>query len=304
LRWVNRFGAAFVTYIQAYVLFNRLNGASCVQRWSEGISQFEEQWCAYIEILTFILCAAFVIYFTINEVDRQRSDRTKHSATQLCESGGTIADARGLLDLATCSVASDRKAILDEIDGRLEDVSKAVHVLVCSGMSTSRLRNASLAGVELEDAAHTESGGAFMFCALGVMWTTFLAFLNGTTLDLDLDLLLVCLSPCCCMVCAHRFWVCKLPPDERAFTFRSVNKLVGLYMPYLVVVGVFTPHTLSYHAAGIICNILFIGDSILIMSISFAGIDRIARVPCCGRRVAQILASRGFTICRSGRRAR
>merc|ERR1712232_545419 len=112
LRWINCFGAAFLAYMLGNAVFGRLRGEACVERWSHSIIQLEAAWCAHFEMLLYIISAVDFAYFGINEADRLRSTRAKQSATQLCESP----DATwGLLDGATCSVATDKKAILDEI---------------------------------------------------------------------------------------------------------------------------------------------------------------------------------------------
>jgi hypothetical protein len=283
-RWINLCCVALNNYLLASTFFDRSRGETCVERWSH---EFQPSTCTQWEFCFHLFFLAIMIYFIIAEEDRHRIARANVSSRQLRES------FTGTIDDATCSVEADRTSILKEIGDRTEEVDKAIEVLLRSGMSTARLRNAFLAGVEVEDAGLSESGAAFMHCALGLI----LAVFALPPIRYDVDWGVALLYTCCSMVCAYRFWISNLLPDEYAFTLRSAGK--GLLLDLLVWCAVRWSGLFDLFYQQLVYVLFYTFSSTLIVSISYAGIDRIARLPYFGRRLAQFLVLRGFPICKS-----
>jgi hypothetical protein len=227
-------------------------------------------------------CVTHIIYFAIVELDLERGLLAQASQRQLKHG----LHPEDFAEHALCSVEADQESILAEIRkaGVMDNVNKSIHILMQAGMSSKRLLRAFSAGVEVEDAAHAESGIAFLHCGFGFFVARDVLFLRHHQW---MDFLLAFFLASCSAMCAYRFWLSKSPPDVRAFTRRSANKVLLLFT-----VVAFVPHRPVIQRDAM--ALTYICISFLILLISMAGFDGIANLPFCGRKVAEFLALRGF----------
>eukprot|EP00913_Durusdinium_trenchii_P005378 g5014.t1 len=89
-------------------------------------------------------------FFLVAEVDRVRSMQIASEGQQLRRK------YEGSIRLAACSQQTDWRNIWEEIGPKVEEVDRAIHVLISAGVSSPALRRAAALGVPIEDAGHAE----------------------------------------------------------------------------------------------------------------------------------------------------
>ena len=97
----------------------------------------------------------FASLFLIAEFDRVRSLQIDREGQQLRK------QYDGSIRFASCSQETDQRNIWDEIGDKVEEVDRAIDVLISAGMSSPALRTAAKSGVDVKGAGHAELAIAF-----------------------------------------------------------------------------------------------------------------------------------------------
>eukprot|EP00928_Gymnodinium_smaydae_P096219 TRINITY_DN8449_c0_g1_i2.p1 TRINITY_DN8449_c0_g1~~TRINITY_DN8449_c0_g1_i2.p1 ORF type:complete len:208 (+),score=42.75 TRINITY_DN8449_c0_g1_i2:260-883(+) len=163
-------------------------------------------------------------------------------------------------------------------------------------MSTRGLRAAAKAGVDVKDAVHVESSiavsVAFMYPlnAWLLIWKDQNDFLNmhvGTMRVLVLSLLLIPILVILLLL--------RLDLDDRSFALKVVNKLA-----FVALLSMFPGSVRLYFQNLQVPDsflrdycIIWVALGLLALLLGAARLPRVARLPCCGRVVAQALVMRG-----------
>mmetsp|Transcript_79425 Transcript_79425/g.199580 ORF Transcript_79425/g.199580 Transcript_79425/m.199580 type:complete len:604 (-) Transcript_79425:41-1852(-) len=223
-----------------------------------------------------------VIFFGMSEVDRIWSMIDVQEAEMLRAGfSGSISDA-------CCTSPADAESIRAEIGDDVGKVDGTVQQLIRAGMSTSSLRLAAEAGVEVE--RFTSLGYAFAVL-VGTESVPYEVLLHSTD-SVVLDGFSAMSSTFA--ILSFIFWT-RSPLDSKIFAYLVLQKVVLLVQR--------PPHMLLkalWRHGSIDLATMLVGDAVsedimwaLVLALSIAGIHRIARIPLIGRRLAQFLVARG-----------
>ncbi|CAK9080339.1 unnamed protein product [Durusdinium trenchii] len=216
----------------------------------------------------------FASLFLIAEFDRVRSLQIDREGQQLRK------QYDGSIRFASCSQETDQRNIWDEIGDKVEEVDRAIDVLISAGMSSPALRTAAKSGVDVKGAGHAEL--AIAFTVLGPLqgvnilqtikqpWpsTWFgramsISAAVGSLARLTLTIIL-----------------CFSPTDQRRFILKVLTKLVATVL-FLLVFSVITIVFEWRGAADAVFVMLFVLDVIFVLSLFFGalGIDGTLALP-------------------------
>jgi len=235
------------------------------------------------------LSSILVCFFFLSEVDRARSEVASREADFLSQG------YKGSIRHAACSVKSDAEDILSEIGSKSSEVDKAIQVLMRAGMWNRSLRAAAEAGVDVKGAAHMEFAMPLTSWAVQLVLLSFLlSFHDEVSRMLGLVNLILQLS-----------WfalVAYLPQDRRAFGIKAMSKLSPLWALAAVLTHLMCCYALGVDskALGLVRGqaAILIAFTVLGLSLLVAGVDRVARWPLCGRRLAELMLARRWCRCR------
>lgn len=236
--------------------------------------------------ILFQLTFSTIVFFITSEIDRARSEVQVEEAEKL------IAGFSGTIENARCTRASDEAAIRQEIGDRVASVDYSINVLIQAGMSTPDLRQAAELGVDVSSFSH------FSFA--------FMVFSNCTSFPHDLDwngggfdrITTVLNFVGCIFAIVWMVFISRSPPDKRIFSYQVLQRLcLTVCWPPWYVMGFLWQAGVT-DAATTLLVIQCSGPIMwmLVLPLSFAGLFRLAQLPWCGPKLAQLFVLRG---CRS-----
>ncbi|CAK9039667.1 Uncharacterized protein SCF082_LOCUS23199 [Durusdinium trenchii] len=180
-------------------------------------------------------------FFLVAEVDRVRSMQIASEGQQLRRK------YEGSIRLAACSQQTDWRNIWEEIGPKVEEVDRAIHVLISAGVSSPALRRAAALGVPIEDAGHAELAVATLVLGPLLLISsldTVRAFQAATHQRAPLEEEL----PWLALVSAGIGTLVRLifiglllcrAADERSYMLKVLTKLMPLvFIPLAVLVGI------------------------------------------------------------------
>jgi len=226
-----------------------------------------------------------LVFFIIAETDRIRRIKWHSESAQLAAGyGGSIVNAK-------CSHDADRLQIFAAIGGRVDDVDRMIETLMIAGVSTKRLREASLAGVDVSTSAYTEFAGVFLMLSLRI----FAAAIVFETKDLVACIFMALLV----VVEAWSWCACwRAPIDRTIFSINVTHASVVIMIP-IAALGWFVfrtggglSHLSRFWYLRSVTAMLLV-QSWLTFMLADAGIDRIARWPWIGTCLTRFLSGRG-----------
>eukprot|EP00928_Gymnodinium_smaydae_P094581 TRINITY_DN7962_c0_g8_i1.p1 TRINITY_DN7962_c0_g8~~TRINITY_DN7962_c0_g8_i1.p1 ORF type:complete len:607 (+),score=57.46 TRINITY_DN7962_c0_g8_i1:104-1822(+) len=234
--------------------------------------------------LQVVIFVNFVIFFSVAEMDRVRSKHARREANQL-RRGYT-----GSILEAACSNSSDALNILADVGSDIGQVDKTIQVLIDSGMSTRRLREAERYGVDVKQAAYVEYSAAWA-C---MFFVTYLMCIKNLNKDLPMNYTYYPMVGTVLLAATWLYLFLFRSRDARAFAQRVMQRFTALFLiPFVLIVFELTDLrrlTKSQEDVAVTstCFVCFL----LIVLLSAAGLHRIARIPFVGPCLAQFLAAR------------
>eukprot|EP00443_Scrippsiella_acuminata_P130738 CAMPEP_0115603064 /NCGR_PEP_ID=MMETSP0272-20121206/16230_1 /TAXON_ID=71861 /ORGANISM="Scrippsiella trochoidea, Strain CCMP3099" /LENGTH=570 /DNA_ID=CAMNT_0003038565 /DNA_START=48 /DNA_END=1760 /DNA_ORIENTATION=- len=231
-----------------------------------------------------VYACSMTAFFIFSEYDRVQHAICAQEADNLRYEGSVI-DAR-------CTDPNDALHIRAEIGSRDRDVNSAIRTLLRAGMSSHELRQAVNAGVDVKQFSDVNVAFMVLTC-IRVANTTILSHKGGVLPGLQ-----VVYIAFVCIILAI-FFFSRL--DGRAFCALAMARVsLALDWPsYMIAQALWradvveVPVMLQIQVTAAIVTLACVAVP------STLGIHRVARIPICGRFIAQLLVSRGFRqLCR------
>eukprot|EP00931_Biecheleriopsis_adriatica_P055957 TRINITY_DN33175_c0_g1_i2.p1 TRINITY_DN33175_c0_g1~~TRINITY_DN33175_c0_g1_i2.p1 ORF type:complete len:613 (+),score=63.18 TRINITY_DN33175_c0_g1_i2:39-1841(+) len=227
---------------------------------------------------TLVLSLTLTFYFFACEVDRVLECRASEEALQLSRQFTSV-------EAAGCSNQDDAVRIKSEIDQEMLNVDHAVQVLRAAGMSTPSLRGASALGVDISGAGRISISNMSFVIGFWLSMQIMYIALPG----LSAVFLASWVSCAALLFTACTAWYWKAMPDRRAFAISvsaKVNLVTALWLRYT------TEEDSSVNEMAIWFGTLIATSSVFSVSLSYIGMQGIARIPCAGPYLAAMLGPR------------
>jgi len=224
--------------------------------------------------------ALFVMSVTMNLELLKKAELHRESAELRRSFKGTVKKA-------TCTMDCDRERIMGEIGHRVDEVDATINVLIAAGLSTLNLRKAAEKGV------HLHGAGEFGLAVTVGVWGF---WVNSAVFELDRSPTTFAFGiAVLAMSVAWAMLVISFQKDKQAFaSILTVKLYVSFVVPYGISRSVVldTLFAESIEELAIIGLMLILLMGALSISLSVAGIGRVAHIPSIGPWLAKFLASR------------
>jgi len=223
---------------------------------------------------------SMALFLAFSEVDRVRYEGAQRESDELRKGyTGSVRDA-------SCSSADDAASIRAEIDGCSDEVDRTVQVLTSAGMSTASLREAAERGVDLE--MFSTSSIAFRAIVVGRPGknTSSTPHHDHLLLAVSITNLLLGLIWIIIQITGRR--------DVQTWSYLVAQKtiVVGVWPLILLVLALWVGGALPTTQMLLLVEIWSSFGWLLVVLLSWAHINRVARLPWIGRRLAQFYAAR------------
>jgi len=233
-----------------------------------------------------------IAFFFFAEFDRRRAVIASYEASQLQWGYKSVLDAH-------CSSTQDEINLRAQICRRTEEVDETIRVLILAGMSTSSLREASKLGVNIKGAASIEYSFPVLMFGLSYSGRREWQRLWQDGFSSHQELIFSGISIANMVLSALFFlYFASAPLDAQVFAYRVLQKggLLIAFVPLMLAQMLQLVGVISFWAEeeNLWATVLLVW--LIVIPISAARIDGIAKIPRIGPAAANFFAIRGFVL--------